>query len=305
MAEQSDSGFTFFRKGGKGMLFLICFFIASVIWFLNALSKTYVADINYALVSPAASGKDDVPVKVIMRGQGFTLLKVYMKIHNSSYPFSTFHSSMNCIEFTDSLLGDYRNAISLVDVKPAVLTGSANLKQVTKKLPVKSKVTVSFAPQFGAIVQPLLKPDSVNVAGPAEVLSKLTHIETEDLTLQQVKNPVFRSVALKVPSASCWLQQDRVWLYVPVEEFTEATLSVQVKAPDLPNRIQLIPAKVTLKCLVPVNRFQSLTASQFTVGVVAGPLTDKEKVAVAVMRWPTYVKNIRTSPQEISLLIFE
>lgn len=303
MAGQRSTGFTLFRKGGKGMLFLISFLIASVIWFVNALSKTYVTDLDYSLVSPAGSGKEDIPVQFTIKGQGFTLLRLHMRINGNTYPLSTFSRSLNCIEFTDSLLGDQRKSVSLANVKPATLTGAISSGHKLKKVPVKNNVVFSYAQRYGSSVGVLIKPDSVEVAGPASILDTLKYINTESQILNDLQSSLFRSVSLKTPAENCWLQQDKIWMYIPVEEFTEASFRVPVKTTN--NKVRLIPEIVTLKCLVPLSRYSSLNSSQFRVEVAGSENTSSEKVKLRVSRKPSFVRNVKTEPNFVSILIFD
>lgn len=306
MSEKAGStDFTFFKRGGKGMLFLFCVLLASGIWVVNALGKTYTTDFSYSLTAPVASGKDDVPVRVTLKGQGFTLMQVYFKIEDNKYPFSTFSNTVNCIEFTDSLLGDLRNDVTLMEVKPAVLAGSVNTGQKMKKLPVKSRVDLQYAPMYSNAVPVLFKPDSVEIAGPASVLDTLRYIYTEKITETNLDKPLFRSIGLQVPHSSCWLKNDRIWLYAAVEEFTEVTVQVPVSLEEQRERIQLIPEKVAVKCIVPLSRYNDISASQFTVEIARGEALTHEKVALAVTRKPAFVKQVKTEPHLVSILIFD
>ncbi|MEP7263195.1 MAG: hypothetical protein ABI772_01790 [Bacteroidota bacterium] len=306
MSEKAGStDFTFFKRGGKGMLFLFCVLLASGIWVVNALGKTYTTEFSYSLTAPVASGKDDVPVIVTLRGQGFMLMQIYFRINDNKYPFSTFSNSVNCIEFTDSLMGDLRNEVTLTEVKPAIITGSVNTGQKMKKLPVKSRVELQYAPMYSNAVPVLLKPDSVEIAGPAAILDTLHYIYTEKITESNLDKPLFRSIGLQVPHSSCWLKNDRIWLYVAVEEFTEATIQVPISIEDQKERIQLIPEKVAVKCLVPLSRYNDISASQFTVEITRGEPLTHEKVTLSVTRRPAFVKQIRTEPHFVSILIFD
>jgi hypothetical protein len=299
------SGISFFQKGGKGMLFLICVLLASIIWVVNALSKTYITEINYSLTAPLASGKDDIPVKVKLSGQGFDLIYIYLRINKNKYPFSTFNTSVNCIEFTDSLLGDLRKSISLMDVKPALITGSVTANQKMKRLPVKSKIETHFASRYGSSVSLLVNPDSVDIAGPASVLDSLRYIETESLRISNLDQSLFRSVGLITPHPSCWLQKDRIWIYIPAEEYTEAIVQVPVTHPDTRQKTRLIPERVSVICLVPVSRYKSISPSQFKVEIKGSREISKEKVALTITKQPGYVKNVRTEPRIVSILLFD
>ncbi len=301
----NEPGISFFQKGGKGMLFLFCVLLASIIWVVNALSKTYVTEIGYSLTAPLVSGKDDIPVKVKLSGQGFDLVYIYLRINKNKYPFSTFNASVNCIDFTDSLLGDLHKSISLIDVKPALITGSVSANQKMKRLPVKSKIETHFAPRYGASVSLLIKPDSVDIAGPASVLDTLRFIETESLIISNLDQSLFRSVGLNTPNPSCWLQKDRIWIYIPVEEYTEAIVQVPVTHQDIRNKTRLIPEKVAVICLVPVSRYKTISASQFKAEIKPGQTFTKEKVALAVTKKPSFVKNVRTEPRMVSILLFD
>lgn len=285
------------------MLFIFCFLLASAIWVVNALSKTYVTEINYSLTSPAASGKDNIPVKVTLRGQGFTLWRIHMRLNNNEYPFSTFNPAMSCIEFTDSLLGKLRNDVSLVDVKPAVLKGTVSKGQITKMVAITKRIQVSYAQRFGSSIGILTRPDSVEIAGPVSILDTLKSVYTEQVKTENLKAPLFRSVAITSPSSECWLKQDRIWIYIPVEEYTEVAFEIPVTYNSSEEKTQIIPEVVKLFCQVPVSRYKKVHASLFKITPVTDELMNG-KATLKVIKHPSFVKNIRTEPRYVTLLEF-
>jgi hypothetical protein len=306
MAEQTGkTELKFFRKGGKGMLFLFCFLVASVIWIVNALSKTYVTDLKYTVVVSSDKDREAIPVKATLKGQGFALMQVLWKINNAKYPVSAFHNSINCIQLTDSLLGKFRSEISLVNVEPAMLSGKGNPGQKIKKVPVISRINVSFAPQYGSVIPLLLKPVMVEVAGPSSVIDTLKAVYTEEISIADVNDPVFRSVALKNPTSDCWVQPSRVWIYIPSEEFTEATIKIPVLVKNDEQSIKIIPEHVTLKCMVPLKHYNSISPSQFKVELSGNVSNGQEKMSVRVIKKPSFAKNIRTDPAVVSVLILD
>jgi hypothetical protein len=306
MPEQSRKAeFTFFRKGGKGMLFLFCFLVAAIIWVVNALSKTYVTELTYTVITTSGKEKATTPVKATLKGQGFALMRALWKLNNNKYPVSGFHSAINCIQLTDSLLGKFRNDISLMNVEPAMLAGRTESGKKTKKVPVKSRINASFAPQYGSVIPMLIKPEMAEVTGPAFLIDTLKAVYSEELTLPSLTLPLFRSVLLKSPSVDCWVQPAKVWIYIPVEEFTEATLKIPLSQRNNEENVKFIPEVVTVKCLVPLNRYNSISPSQFRVELSGPSAEGEEKTTVFVSRKPSFAKNIRIEPAAVSVLIFD
>jgi hypothetical protein len=74
------------KSNSKLFSFLLCFFIATAIWTINALNKehrakiNFIANINVPFSKVSESGKQEVKATVYLKGRGFDLAKLLLSL---------------------------------------------------------------------------------------------------------------------------------------------------------------------------------------------------------------------------------
>jgi YbbR domain-containing protein len=301
MARTGFFAFARLRPGGQGMVFLICFLIAAIIWIVNALSKSYTTTYKYTVTINAASQKAE-EVRVALRGSGFSLLRLYYRMNNNAFEKYTAHQ-LSSLELTDSIIGDLKSNVQVLRSEPPVLSGILAEGHISKKIPVRGKIDITYANQFGSILPVMFKPDSITITGPSAVVDSTSYIETVHLKVTALSAPLFRSVSLHQPSPNVLLSHSRVWMYVKTEQFTEQKLDVPVTVYS--DRSKAFPDKVTLSFQVPLSRYNEVKPSQFKAEVRHQTESSPGKYPVKLVRKPYYARNLTIIPEEVALLIFE
>lgn len=302
--------------------FLVCLLIATVLWFLNALSKDYTATISYPVkyVNPPSNRflSNTPPAKFDLKveAHGFTLLR-----HKLSLSFSPIVLNLNSItrnaksdsgtytirteDLTRRISDQVSKEISIAEIRPEYITLVLD-SLITKKVPVKLNVNTAFKPQF-YLEEPISAiPDSVNITGPATVLDTISSLNTESKTFEQLDAPIEKSIALLHPEKTS-LSPEKVTVKIPVERFTEKELKLPIEVRNKPEsvNIKLFPSEVNVSILVGLNEFENINSSDFKVYVDYDTITKShpEELDVKIDTKPSFIQMLRISPATVEYLI--
>lgn len=204
-----------YERGRRVLLFLFCLFLAFVVWSVHKLSGNFSTYFNYRVVaSTQINGKYAEAVSenlltLKVRAGGFYILKQkfskdlpslslsldYRQLR--SIPESTGQYSLNvrnCQEIIREAIGESIEIEAFAsDTLLFVFT-----KESSRKIPVKSMVTVRCKDGFG-IVGNMLSPRDVTVYGEKAQLDLLDSIPTESVTIEGADSRVERVVKLILP----------------------------------------------------------------------------------------------------------
>ena len=92
---------------------------------------------------------------------------------------------------------------------------------------------------------------------------------------------------------------------VAVEKYTETDVKVPINSPDT-HQMRFFPEAMTVKCLVALKDYPSISTEDFRVEVDTAqlhammPLLD-----VSLKSWPQYVQVLSTSPDKVEYLIVQ
>ena len=308
MAGSSSSNYLkLLRPGNKGMTFIICFFLAAGIWLLNTLSKNYTAVFSIRLTQPGwKASEEESIIQATVNAQGFDLFKLHYRfagLHNFPAMKSNNASAKSVVE---NLLGNLKTKAEIIAVSPEIIT-VADSGLPLKKVPVRSQLNFSFQQQTTAAGAVLFKPDSVEISGTAEALANINFINTLPLNFLNIDKSLFCSVGLETPAANnIFLTRDRVWMYLPVEKYTEGSVEIPLKIIYKgTSHIKLLPEKVTITYRVPLSLFNKVKPHQFKAGVYLSGLSKEDKVPVSLLEKPAFIKKVAFSPSEVTYLIFD
>ncbi len=302
----SPKHFAFFKPDNKGMIFIICFFIAAGIWVLNTLSRNYTTVFTIKLEKPGTKKDGETLIRATVNAHGFDLIQLYYKFAGIQ-PFPDIKTnSATGIAVVESLMGNLKTNVQLVSVTPEIIT-IAETGLAHKMVPVKSKLEISFQQQITAASPIMFKPDSIDISGTEDAISKVDFIETQNLKFLNTDKPIFCSVGLATAAyTNINFSAERVWLYVPVEKYTEGTVEIPLKIIHKgTTHIKLLPEKVTVTYRVPLSQYNKVKPQQFKAGVYISGFTTEDKIPVSLLEKPSFVNKVTFSPSEVTYLIFE
>ena len=257
--------------------------------------------------------------ELTIKAHGFHILK-----HKVSYLFSPLE--FNVKEMTDNrmniskrtnfiypsrqFLTDLSNQLSnenemeILKMIPDTLTFKFD-KMGQKWVKVKPMVTVDLEKQYQISGEITASPDSVLANGPQSVLDTLEVITTNLKRFNAVTEPVKEEVSLPKINEVFW-DTSNVTINIPVEEYTEEQLSVPVILQDQPSDVivKLFPEKVKLTFQVGLSRFHDIDPADFKLSVSYKEIQEgKQQLKVAVESYPSYLYDLKVTPEEIEYLI--
>ena len=174
-----------------------------------------------------------------------------------------------------------------------------------KLIKVKPMVKVNLKKQYQISGDIQTSPDSVLVNGPQSILDTMHFVMTElqkfNLVDEQIKAEAPLSKIKEV-----FFDTQQVELNIPVEEYTEAQLSVPVAVKDQSSevKIKLFPEKVKVTFLIGLSRFTEIRPEDFKLAVSFSDISQgKQRLKVITESIPAYLYDLKITPEEIEYLI--
>lgn len=196
------------------------------------------------------------------------------------------------------------NEMEILKMKPDTLTFKFD-KMGQKWIKVKPMVTVNLEKQYQISGEITTTPDSILANGPQSVLDTLNEITTNLKRFNSVAEPVKENVSLPKIN-EVFLDTSNVTVNIPVEEYTEEQLSIPVKLKDQPTDVvvKLFPEKVKLTFQVGLSRFHDINPEDFKLFVSYNDIKEgKQRLKVNVELFPSYLYDLKVTPEEIEYLI--
>lgn len=196
------------------------------------------------------------------------------------------------------------NEMEILKMKPDTLTFKFD-KLGQKWVKVKPLVTVDLEKQYQISGEITTSPDSILANGPQSVLDTLEVVTTNLKRFNAVAQPVKESVSLPKINEVI-LDTTNVTVNIPVEEYTEEQLSIPVKLKDQPSDVivKLFPEKVKLTFQVGLSRFHDIDPEDFKLSVSYKDIQQgKQRLKVNVELFPSYLYDLKVTPEEIEYLI--
>lgn len=298
--------------------------LAFILWYLNSLGKIIDAEVSYPVkyinIPKERVIVDDLPsrLNLYLRGPGYSILKlkltsgrtpIIIDIASVSYrrvPGSkTLSYYIKTSVLAQKLSTQLRAESSLISIKPDTLFFSFD-RILSKKVPVTPSLEINTARQYFLKGPLIIDPDSVTIKGPSRILDTVKSVRTRYRRL----SGLYEAVEKEIPLEKCkmyTLSDKRVKVKVPVEQFTEAEITVPVSLRNIPDSIELkiFPDEVKLKCLVAVSDYKKISETPFevTIDLKKVDLQKTDKIPVEVANIPSFVNSLRFSPEEVDFLI--
>ena len=313
----------YFKNDKRVAAYLICVAIASVFWFLNALSKTYTVNITAPVsyvnfpdnktLSSTPPEKFDLKIKA----HGFTILR-----HRLSFFFMPLEFNVNDMtnnrmmesrkssfafptrQFLSELSYLMSNDMEVLSMSPDTLFFKFD-QMTQKRVKVKPILNVNLKKQFQISGETKSVPDSVTVNGPQSAIDTLQFAYTETMRFNNVDQLV--QTRAKISSLKeIFFEPQAVELSFPVEEYTEAQQLVAVALNGEPDdvTIKLFPAKVKVTFQIGLSRFSEITPEDFKLNVSYSDIQEgKQRLKINIESAPAYIYSLKISPEELEYLI--
>jgi YbbR domain-containing protein len=307
-------------------LVIYAFFVgvATIFWFLNALSKEYTTTVsypvNYMNFPKEKVLTNELPSQLTLQVKAFGFDLLRYKLSTSFLPIS-----FDVNSFTDSraeknnvsklllptrqlknrISRQLSSEINLLNISPDTLVFRFS-KIVRRKVPVRAQLKLGFEKQFmlGDTVQ--LVPDSVTISGASVLVDTVKEVWTRLLNFPKLDRTMKRNIALKKIDGLEYSNK-RITVKIPVEQFTEAEKNVPITVENLPDSLQLrvFPDRIKISYLVGLSKYETIREDQFraVVDFRETNSTKGNRLKVRIVQMPLDVRNLRFSPQAIEYII--
>lgn len=302
------------------VLFLICLLIATVLWFLNALSKDYTTTFSYSVkytdapsnlfLSNTPPGSLDLKVEA----HGFTLLRHKLMFSVSPLVLNLAElknegeeSGTSVIVRTENIIEQVSvqvsNEIKVVDISPETIRLVFDSLQ-TKNVKIIADIDLNLEKQYFLSGDVLLEPGSVQITGPSGLLDTLNFLRTKKLKFENLDVEVKRSVSIIHPEKT-EIQPIKTNLIIPVERFTEKKIRIPITLKNIPEgtNVKIFPSVADVSFLVGLSDYENISASDFKVVADFDSARNKETLEVVVEEKPDFIQQLRVSPQNVEFLI--
>lgn len=312
----------------KYLAFFFFLILSTLAWFIRSLNDTYVADLYYPVkynnLPPNRILLSKPPSKLVLRvrADGYTILANKLRIKRTlNYDVNAFSLYSLSLDSTSvyqltryareklaAELNSSNKNITILSIEPdTIFFNFARVRN--RKIPVSPIITTDesmFARQHMLNGKILVMPDSVIASGPSAVIDTLKHIYTKKLVLDNLDDTTHKSVKLaQIPHVK--IQQKKVKVMVPVDQFTESVIDVPLELEHVPDSLTLktFPKDVKISYLVTLSNFPKVTADMFHpyVDYKHVQLQKSTKLTVQLDSLPSYIHGIKISPRNVDYLI--
>lgn len=309
------------RNDRRIVIFALCLFIATALWFLNALSKDYSTTVSYPVkfVNPPRNmfltSNPPAKFQLNVNAHGFSLLRHKLSLSSSPIvlDLTTIRQeedgTSNTITVqTQNLISRFSDQVSseitITDITPQVLTLIFDSLE-TKMVSVEANIKKEFKSQFyqkGAIT---VKPESIQISGPATALDTIQSLKTELTEIKDINTDIERTVRVSHPE-NTRVSEERITIQIPVERFTEKEISLPIQVKNKPETtsIKLFPSEAKISFLVGMSEYENITAADFKAFVDYNEADhDAETLKIEIESKPPYIQMLRISPQNVEFLV--
>ena len=87
------------------------------------------------------------------------------------------------------------------------------------------------------------------------------------VNISKVDDTINQLIKIKIPKQDIKIDKKQVKVYLPVEKFTEDEKVIPIQLTNVPDSLQVnyFPKNVSLNYLVPISKYNKITAEQFSV----------------------------------------
>ncbi len=297
------------------VIFVISFVLASTFWFLVNLNQTYVSDIY--LPAKIDNVPDDIQIDPVVfpdveanvEGMGGVLMSYILNFQRDTLRFRYGIDAQKGYIIPQDYESAMRNTIKGLNVISIITPDSLKFeveKKVTKKVPVRSRITIRLASAHLLESDPVLYPDSVRVVGPERILDTVRYWPTQVMQTPRLKSERVLPVRLLDTISHILIEPSTVYYQVKPKLYTQRDIKVPIVITNVPEdrEIKLSHTELIASCLVPMDYYEMADNESWTYTI---PYEELEKGLPYILPYLTFfperIKVLYTKPAKISYVI--
>jgi YbbR domain-containing protein len=180
--------------------------------------------------------------------------------------------------------------------------------RAVKRVPVRLVSDIKYQRQFAQSNDISIKPSYVTLSGPGNLIDNIKVWNTDSLRLDSVNETVKTRLDLQqAKEGNIGIYPKSVQIVLPVDEFTERTISVPVKL--INNRdyykVKVFPQKVKVTFTTSLSRYAEMDEDFFEASADLSLWRDRgyTTLPVKLTRVPSYCKIVKIEPQNIDFIV--
>ena len=305
------------------LIFFFFLLLSILLWFLTTMNKQYTTEISYPVRFIRFPDEkvlvNDVPDKLelTVNASGYTLLRYHWRSRISPIIFDVNSFSLNVLGndpsnlyiltsyAKDRIAKQLSSDIQILDISPdSLIFQFAN--RIEKIVPVVADLHLEFEKQFMQVGSFIIEPDSVRIYGPETIIDIIDQVHTEKSSKNNVNESFEKELELQRIN-KVDMDPAEVWLQVPVEKFTEASLKVPIEVINLPDSLVLraFPSQITISFQVGLSAYETLNEHFFRAVIdyaEAGNMLGN-KLPVRLDRMPDYIQSVNFTPKMVEYIL--
>lgn len=305
------------------MVFIVCLGLSSFLWILNSLEKRYTSKITVPVSyvefpkDKLISGSLPSTFDLMVDAYGYTLLSYKWRLSfspiilninelaESARDWKNINSySISTVNHKEEIEKQISSEIRILSIKPDSLIFNFS-KLISKKIPVKPNLKLTFEKQYSLESFPLAYPDSVLVSGPKNILDTLRYVNTVSLELKGLAHSVEKNVFLQ-NIAGLKFETKEVHLTIPIEQNTEVSFEIPVQILNAPADaiIKTFPGKIRVACIIGLSKYQKLDEKSFRATINYLDINNQQsRLTVSVECLSKVVLAVNYSPKEVEYIV--
>ena len=296
-------------------LFLSCLAIAFGFWAIVKLSQVYeiTEPVRFHYEMPMNRAFTEIPTpeaEVVLEGSGWALFFEYLNgstvdLHYEVEQESRFR--LTPVQVT----GDIQRALSSGDVriKSLFFNGiDARIQdRATKRVPVRPRISVSYAEERQAGGPVTVTPDSIDISGPAAQIFPIDSWPTDSIALNNLTETRQTTLGLVDPEENLRLSPRTVEVTVPVETLTQKSLYLPVEVRNAPaDSLRIFPDRVQVQVRVGTGTYNQIVTDSFTLVADLANISlaeGKNTVPLVLERRPENISGIRLQRRSVEFYV--
>jgi hypothetical protein len=261
----------FNKKNWKAVV--LCIFAATVFWFFNALNKSYSTNINFPVTFdydqdryiPTKSLPENVRMNVT--GSGWDLFKrsLGFKVPPLVVPLEKPADVRKIVGTT--LPAIFAGQLERLKIN-FIITDTVRVhikEKIRKKFTVKIDAVQQYLhPDFGLVDKPAVRPDTVWLEGPSDVINALPEPLLLSLPQINIRKDFNENIEpLPEPNRLITLQPQKVNVSLNVEKFVQVEKQIKLTIVNIPSRLKQGNVFKEISCTyrLPVSTSRTFTGS--------------------------------------------
>lgn len=298
-------------------VFVTCLVLAVIAWLVVTFSRTYNFKVKQVLAYKNAPKKrafhslQSDTVDVIVKDTGWQMLFSKMNSMNPAIKVD-----LQSLEYEDYiLLSEQVKAINkskeypheIVSFNPDTLYFDFSHRRV-KRVPVQLAMSLKYQHQFAQSDDIIVKPRYVTISGPSNVIDKITSWKTDSLKAEDVNESINIRIKLApVKEGNIGIYPNSVQVQIPVNEFTEKTISVPVTLVNNTEyyNVNILPKKVKVTFTTSLNKYAEMTEEYFEAQADLNMWKHYgyKVLPIKVTKLPDFCRVVKIEPQNVDFII--